>query len=162
DGTVGPAPVAQAPADARAVPVAAAETALVCPVPAKLDQPDVGDDEFSSTPVATRSRLAAAVLGADGTPELATPGGGAAEELVGPLETGGEAAVVAGDLPGPRLLRVTPGGATYAAGTVTSVTTGGDLRGMIARPCTQPADEHWPVGAGTAVRSAGRVRQPDP
>src|SRR5690606_28047724 len=122
DGTVGPAPLVHAPADARTVPVAAAETALGCPVPAKLDQPDVGDDEFSAAPVAPRSRLAVAALGADGTPELAMPGGGAAEELVGPLETGREAAVAAGDLPGPRLLRVTPGGATYAAGTVTSVT----------------------------------------
>src|SRR5690606_34714594 len=157
DGTVGPAPLVHAPADARTVPVAAAETALVCPVPAKLDQPDVGDDEFSAAPVAPRSRLAVAALGADGTPELAMPGGGAAEELVGPLETGREAAVAAGDLPGPRLLRVTPGGATYAAGTVTSVTTGGDLRGVIAGPCTQPAVEHWLVGGGTAVGSSGRL-----
>lgn len=157
DGTVGPAPLVHAPADARTVPVAAAETALVCPVPAKLDQPDVGDDEFSAAPVAPRSRLAVAALGADGTPELAMPGGGAAEELVGPLGTGREAAVAAGDLPGPRLLRVTPGGATYAAGTVTSVTTGGDLRGMLAGPCTQPAVEHWLVGGGTAVGSSGRL-----
>ncbi len=145
--------------DVRAVPVAAAETGLVCPMPAQLEQPDVGDSEFSAAPVATTTSLTAAVLaGADGEePSLTTLDGAQDAELTGPLVAGGVAAVGEGTLPGARVLHVTPGGATYATGTVASLTTGGDLRGLVAGPCAEPAVEHWLVGGSTSVGSSGRL-----
>lgn len=151
---------ADAPADdVRAVPVAAAEAGLVCPMPAQLEQPDVGDDEFSAAPVATTTSLTAAVLdGADNEePSLTTLDGAQDAELTGPLEAGGVAAVREGTLPGARVLHVTPGGATYASGTVASLTTGGDLRGLVAGPCAEAAVEHWLVGGSTSVGSSGRL-----
>ncbi|WP_423463191.1 DUF5719 family protein [Promicromonospora sp. MS192] len=157
DGTVGPGPAVADPGDgARAVPVAAAETGLVCPQPAELEQPDVGDDQFSATPVETSTSLVAVALdGAD--PALTTLDGAETGDLTGPLEVGDAAAVRTGQVPDARLLRVTPGGATYATGTVASVTTDGDLRGMVAGPCAEPAVEHWLVGGSTAVGSSGRL-----
>lgn len=145
--------------DVRAVPVAAAETGLVCPMPAELEQPDVGDDEFSAAPVGTSTSLTGAVLdAAEGTePSFTALDGTAAGDLTGPLETGEVAAVREGPVSGARMLRVTPGGATYAAGTVASVTTEGDLRGMVAGPCATPAVEHWLVGGSTTVGSSGRL-----
>jgi hypothetical protein len=147
------------PADVHAVPVAAAETGLVCPMPAELERPDVGDDEFSATPVDTTTSLTGAVLDdAEGTePSLTTLDGALAGDLTGPLVTGGVAAVREGPVSGARTLRVTPGGGTFATGTVASVTTDGDLRGMAAGPCAAPAVEHWLVGGGTAVGSSGRL-----
>jgi hypothetical protein len=145
--------------DVRAVPVAAAETGLVCPMPAELEQPDIGDDEFSATPVETTTSLTGVVLdGAPGAePWLTTLDGTLGGDLAGPLEAGVAAAVREGAVSGPRALRVTPGGATFAAGTVASVTTDGDLRGMVAGPCAAPAVEHWLVGGSTTVGSSGRL-----
>lgn len=145
--------------DVRAVPVAAAETGLVCPAPAQLEQPDVGDDEFSAAPVATATDLAAVVLdGAEGTgPSIATLDGAQSADLTGPMVTGSVAAVREGTLPGARMLRVTPGGATFATAAVASVTTEGDLRGMVAGPCARPAVEQWLVGGSTSVGSSGRL-----
>lgn len=148
------------PADAaRAVPVVAAETGLVCPLPAELEQPDVGDDEFSATPVDTTTTLTGVVRDpAEGTqPSFTTLDGAGAGDLTGPLETGDVAAVRSGAVSGARLLGVTPGGSTFATGTVASVTTAGDLRGMVAGPCAAPAVEHWLVGGSTAVGSSGRL-----
>lgn len=144
--------------DVRAVPVAAAESGLVCPMPAELEQPDVGDDEFSATPVDTTTSLTGAVLDrAEGTePSLTTLDGAWAGDLTGPPSAGG-AALREEQVPGARQLRVTPGGSTFAAGTVASVTTEGDLRGMVAGPCAAPAVEHWLVGGSTAVGSSGRL-----
>ncbi|WP_369369639.1 DUF5719 family protein [Promicromonospora sp. Populi] len=145
--------------DSHAVPVAAAETGLVCPMPAELAQPEVGDDEFSATPVETTTSLTAAVLGgaAGEVPSITTLDGAQSAELTGPLEAGSDAEVRAGELAGARQLRVTPGSATYATGTVASVTTDGDLRGLVAGPCTLPAVEHWLVGGSTSVGSSGRL-----
>jgi hypothetical protein len=148
------------PADAvRAVPVAAAETGLVCPMPAELQQPDVGDDEFSAVRGETTTSLTTAVLdGAEGAePSVTTLDGSAAPDLPGPLVTGGVAAVREGAVTGARTVRVTPSGATYATGTVASVTTDGDLRGMVAGPCAVPSVEHWLVGGSTSVGSSGRL-----
>ncbi|WP_275007203.1 DUF5719 family protein [Promicromonospora iranensis] len=145
--------------DVRAVPVAAAEGGLVCPVPAELEQPDVGDDEFSAAPVETTTSLTAAVLdSAAGTePSITTLDGERPDELTGPLTVGDVAAVREGELSGARTVRVTPGGATYATATVASVTTDGDLRGMVAGPCAVPSVEHWLVGGSTSVGSSGRL-----
>jgi hypothetical protein len=145
--------------DVRAVPVAAAEAGLVCPMPAELEQPDVGDDEFSATPVDTTTSLAGAVLDpAEGTDSsVTTLDGSLAGDLTGPLEAGDVAAVREGPVSGARMLRTTPGGATFATATVASVTTDGDLRGMVAGPCAAPAVEHWLVGGSTAVGSSGRL-----
>lgn len=151
------APPAQA---ARAVPVAAAETGLVCPAPAELEQPQVGDDEFSAAPVETTTSLTAAVLddAESAAPSVTTlDGDRRSADLTGPLEPGDAAAVRQGELPGARMVRVTPSGATYATATVASVTTDGDLRGMVAGPCAAPAVEHWLVGGSTSVGSSGRL-----
>jgi hypothetical protein len=156
----GTEPPAAPPSDnGRAVPVAAAETGLVCPAPAALQLPEVGDDEFSATPVDTATSLAGAVLDpAEGEqPAVTTLDGNLAGDLTGPLESGDVAAVRGGPVSGARMLRVTPGGATFATGTVASVTTDGDLRGMVAGPCAAPAVEHWLVGGNTAVGSSGRL-----
>jgi hypothetical protein len=157
--TDGGGPVAPPADDVRAVPVAAAETGLVCPVPAELEQPDVGDDEFSADPVETTTSLTAVVLDdAEGTvPSVATLDGTRSADLTGPLVSGSVAAVREGSLSGARTVRVTPGGATYATATVASVTTDGDLRGMVAGPCAAPAVEHWLVGGSTSVGSSGRL-----
>jgi hypothetical protein len=158
--TDGAGNVAPPPADtARAVPVAAAEAGLVCPMPAELEQPDVGDDEFSAAPVETTTSLTAAVLdGADGAePSISTLDGEQSADLTGPLDAGDLAAVRAGEVDGARTVRVTPSGATYATATVASVTTDGDLRGMVAGPCAVPAVEHWLVGGSTSVGSSGRL-----
>jgi hypothetical protein len=145
--------------DVRAVPVAAAETGLVCPMPAELQQPDIGDDEFSAVRGETTTSLTAAVLDdTEGTePSVTTLGGAAAPDLTGPLVTGGVAAVGEGAVTGARTVRVTPSGATYATGTVASVTADGDLRGMVAGPCAVPSVEHWLVGGSTSVGSSGRL-----
>ncbi|MGW2095628.1 DUF5719 family protein [Promicromonospora sukumoe] len=161
-GTLTPGAAGQAaPAvdDARVVPVAAAETGLVCPAPARLEQPDAGDDEFSAAPVETTTSLTTAVLdGAEGeTPLVTTLGGEQGADLSGPLDQGADAAVRTGTPPDARALRLTPAGATYAAGTVASVTTDGDLRGLVAGPCAEPAVEHWLVGGSTSVGSSGRL-----
>ncbi|MEU4364788.1 DUF5719 family protein [Promicromonospora sp. NPDC023987] len=152
--------VAAPPADGvRAVPVAAAETGLVCPAPAELQQPDVGDDEFSAAPVETTTELATAVLDAadDAEPSVTTLDGDRSAGLTGQLEAGDLAQVRAGELDGARMVRVTPSGGTYVTGTVASVTTEGDLRGMVAGPCAVPTVEHWLVGGGTSVGSSGRL-----
>lgn len=145
--------------DARTVPVAAAGTGLVCPAPAVLEQPDTGDDEFSATPVETTTSLTAVVLDpAVGEQPLVTTLGGEPEgDLTGELEQGSAAAVRTGTPPDARVLRLTPSAATYAAATVASLTTEGDLRGLVAGPCAEPAVEHWLVGGGTSVGSSGRL-----
>lgn len=158
--TDGGGPAAVPPADdVRAVPVAAAETGLVCPGPAELRQPDVGDDEFSAAPVKTTTSLTTAVLdGAEGAePSVTTLDGAVSADLTGPLDAGDIAYVRAGEVDDARTLRVTPSGATYATGTVASVTTAGDLRGLVAGPCAAPAVEHWLVGGSTSVGSSGRL-----
>lgn len=157
--TDGGGPVAPPADDVRTVPVAAAETGLVCPVPAELEQPDVGDDQFSAAPVETTTSLTAAVLdGAEGTePSVTGLDGSVSADLTGPLVPGGVAAVREGTLSGARMVRVTPGADTYATATVASVTTEGDLRGMVAGPCPVPAVEHWLVGGSTSVGSSGRL-----
>ncbi|GAB4083692.1 hypothetical protein GCM10028784_03220 [Myceligenerans cantabricum] len=118
---------------ARAVTVAPGPTTLVCPAPASLVQEDVGDDQFDATPVDTESSVTVAaeatdVAGLDGQ------------------EAPDDAASV---------LRAEPG--AVAAATATSVTTAGDLRGLVAGACRAPAIEHWLAGGSTDVGSSSRL-----
>ncbi len=141
-------------AQTQPVAVTPAEETLVCPAPVRLPEgSDVGDDQFSAAPVATESRLAAAVLGASARPSATALGGGG---LAGdaPTElTGAGAAVARTDVSATAVLRAqpTPSEAFRAAATVASVTTDGDLRGLAAARCTTPATSHWLVGGSTDV-----------
>ncbi|GAA1710479.1 DUF5719 family protein [Isoptericola hypogeus] len=151
-------------AGTRSVAVQPAEEALVCPAPVKLpDGADVGDSQFSATPVPTRSGLGAVVLGgaAGGT---GSDGVGSEGDLA-PRTTdlgAGDAAPLAGDpgavaqqgaVDGVRVLRATPVPEEEfrAAGSLASVTTQGDLRGLAAGSCASPGTSLWLVGGRTTV-----------
>ncbi|MBL0885887.1 DUF5719 family protein [Myceligenerans indicum] len=118
----------------REVPVAAGSTTLVCPSPAELVQDDVGDDHFDASPVETESGLTVAA----GVPDVVGLDG---EELTG--DTAARVVRAAAD--------------TAAAATATSVTTAGDLRGLVAGACRAPAIDHWLVGGSTDVGSSSRL-----
>lgn len=119
---------------ARTVDVVAGETTLVCPSPAELVQEDVGDDQFDARPVETRSDLTVAAE---------------APEVVG---LDGDDPASQGDA---RVVRAAPG--ALAAATATSVTTAGDLRGLVAGACRTPEIEHWLVGGSSDVGSSSRL-----
>lgn len=146
--------------EARLVAVPPAESVLVCPVPVSLVQPDVGDDQFSASPVPTESRLTAVATGGLASGATITDlAGGPTGALVGPLVAGPEAAVVSGDLPEEsRVVRGTPSGSGDAlTGTTASRTTAGDLRGLATGGCTAPGIEHWLVGGSTEVGASARL-----
>ena len=148
----------------RAVAVSAAESVLVCPPPATLPEgADVGDEQFRATPVATASRTGVAVLGGvpDGLRTTALDGSQAAG-----LTQGSAAAVAQGDVTTARVLHATPvpGVPLRAAGALASVTTTGDLRGLAAGRCGEPATSHWLVGGSTEVGESAQltVQNPSP
>ncbi len=154
-------------AQTREVAVTPAPEALVCPAPARLRKgTDVGDEQFAAAPVATESHLAGLVTGASGTPTATRLGAGGLEGDH-PFElTGSPAAVLRADVDATAVLRAQPatGEAFRAAGTLASVTTDGDLRGLAAAPCTTPATSHWLVGGSTEVGASARltVQNPSP
>ncbi|GAA4720642.1 DUF5719 family protein [Isoptericola chiayiensis] len=137
-------------AGTREVPVDPSETHLVCPRPVSLPQgADVGDDQFSASQDVA-SGLAAVVLGADGA-ETRGLGGGREAELTG----GADADVLTTPVERPRVLSAMPqGSALRAAAATGSVTTAGDLRGLAAASCQEPATEHWLVGGDSEVGSS--------
>ncbi|MBO0609153.1 DUF5719 family protein [Myceligenerans salitolerans] len=140
----------------RTVETAPGETTLVCPSPAELVQEDVGDDQFDASPVETESGLAVAaeapdVVGLDGRESTVEDDGRAAEGEGSGDGTGAEAA---------RVVRAGPG--AVAAATATSVTTAGDLRGLVAGACREPAIEHWLVGGSSEVGSSSRLLLQNP
>ncbi|WP_166849914.1 DUF5719 family protein [Isoptericola sp. BMS4] len=144
-------------AGTRTVAVPPGEETLVCPAPASLPEgADVGDSQFEAAPVRTATTLDAAVLGAAGTGDDVRPprttglGGGRAAALD---DQGGDAAAARAEADGVRTLRATPvAGQTFlAAGTLASLTTQGDLRGLAAGECAVPGTSHWLVGGSTAV-----------
>lgn len=152
----------------RAVAVEPGETTLVCPAPARLVQEDIGDAEFDATPVETESRvrIAAAAPGVvglgddtDSAPEpdgSETENGGSGTEDDGVPQAGTDTdtpTATAGE-PG-QVVRAAPG--EFAAATATSVTTQGDLRGLVAGACREPAIEHWMVGGSTDIGSSSRL-----
>ncbi|PZR54366.1 hypothetical protein DNL40_05580 [Xylanimonas oleitrophica] len=138
----------------RSVDVDPAPAQLVCPLPARLPEgADVGDAQFSASPVETTSGYVLGLVGAERGEVAAGPLGG---ETAG-LTEGSAAAVVAGDpadladrgvLLQAQPLREAP---FRAAGALASATTAGDLRGLAAAACTAPAISHWIVGGGTEV-----------
>ncbi|QAY63357.1 hypothetical protein ET495_08975 [Xylanimonas allomyrinae] len=146
----------------RSVGVTPAPSLLACPPAAALPEgADVGDSQFSATPVTTTTQLAAGVLGAADT----SAAWGALGGQPGALTAGRGAAVRVGD-PGPEgsVLQAQPVAeeAFRAAGATASVTTGGDLRGLAAAPCTAPAISQWIVGGGTEVGSTAVLTVQNP
>ncbi len=154
-------------AQTRTVGVTPAEETLVCPAPVRLPEgSDVGDEQFSAAPVATESRLGAAVLGASAAPLVTAlpgeePADDASTELAGP-----DAAVARTDVSATAALRAQPtaGEPFRAAATLASVTTDGDLRGLAAARCATPATSHWLVGGSTEVGASATltVQNPSP
>ena len=135
----------------RAVEVQPGPVQLVCAPPARLPEgADVGDSQFTATPVETRTGLAAGVLGTG----LRDVGWGVLGGPLGPVGAGPAAAVHTGD-PGPSgtVLQAQPLAASpfRAAAATASVTTAGDLRGLAAAPCVEPSISQWIVGGGTEV-----------
>lgn len=149
-------------AGTRTVGVQPADATLVCPRPVALpDGADVGDQQFDATPVPTTSGLGAFVLGSaeDGARTTAL-GGKDSEELA----TGEAAAAWQGGVDATRVLRATPVADEpfRAAGTMGSVTTQGDLRGLGAGACTAPSTSQWLVGGSTEVGSTATLTVQNP
>lgn len=156
-----PAPAAPAAPDA-AVAVPPAATDLVCPGPVVLpEQTTAGDAAFDPTPVRTRTTLRVA------STEVAD--GGAGPVTVLPVE-GGEPLLdldaargaLVGEVTapaGPTVLHAEPTGgrAPLVGGTVASVTTRGDLRGLAAATCRTPSAEGWLVGGSTELGSSATL-----
>ena len=155
----GPALLAQ---PARAVNAAPAPAQLVCAPAATLPEgADVGDSQFSATPVGTASHVVAGVLGKAGHGAAWTPLGGPAA----PLHEGGAMATLSadpGDAGGVIATQPVSGEAFRAAGVTSSVTTSGDLRGLAATPCSAPAISQWIVGGSTEVGSTALLTVQNP
>ncbi len=140
-----------APDGVRSVEVQPGPVQLVCSPPARLPEgADVGDSQFTATPVETTTSLTAGVLGE----HPRDVGWGVLGGPLGEVPAGAAAAVRAGD-PGPAgsVLQAQPDpeSSFRAAGATASVTTAGDLRGLAAAPCVEPAISQWIVGGGTEV-----------
>jgi hypothetical protein len=149
-------------AGTRTVGVQPADATLVCPTPVALPEgADVGDQQFDATPVPTTSGLGALVLGGaeDGARTTGLDGKDAA-----PLDAGDGAAAQQADVSGTRVLRATPVADEpfRAAGTMGSVTTQGDLRGLGAGACTTPSTSQWLVGGGTEVGATATLTVQNP
>nr|WP_240643886.1 DUF5719 family protein [Antribacter gilvus] len=147
------------PDEARRVDVGPGESVLVCPTPVRLAQPDVGDSELGSSPVATTGELLALVWG-PGASSATGLAGATDQPLTGPLAAGPDGAVLRGTLPDDaRVVRAEVSGADVSAvaGVSASVTTAGDLRGLAAGACAAPGIDHWLVGGSTEVGSSARL-----
>lgn len=130
----------------------------VCPGPARLtDSESVGDVQFGSAPVDTVSTVTAFVRPPSVHGELAGIGGGGAQ----PLVRGGDAATLAGaGIVGGGVLTVTAPAAAAAVDAVagvSSLTTAGDLRGLVAATCSPPGVSRWLVGGSTEVGSSAQL-----
>ncbi|MFE5307728.1 DUF5719 family protein [Isoptericola sp. NPDC056605] len=149
-------------AGTRTVGVQPADATLVCPTPVALpDGADVGDQQFDATPVPTTSGLGALVLGDAEDGARTTALGGKDQEA---LTTGEAAAAWQGGVDATRVLRATPVADEpfRAAGTLGSVTTQGDLRGLGAGVCTAPSTSQWLVGGSTEVGSTATLTVQNP
>ncbi|QAY68884.1 DUF5719 family protein [Xylanimonas protaetiae] len=131
------------------VAVAPAPALLVCPPPAALAEgANVGDSQFTATPVETQSTVVAGVLGTGGDATWSPSGGDPAPLARGAAAAAGTAPATAGTV-----VAAVPGAGEplRAAGATTSLTTAGDLRGLASAPCVPPAISQWIVGGGTEV-----------
>ncbi|MGC5166994.1 DUF5719 family protein [Luteimicrobium sp. DT211] len=142
------------------VDVAPGDRMLVCPAPARLTDPDSGGDaQFRASPVPTTSQLGALALAS---------GAGTLRALDG-TKTGDLAAAPGGDgasvlrqgspLPGGLALRATApdDGADRLAAAVSSTTSSGDLRGLVAASCQTPGTITWLAGGDTKVGSSTQL-----
>lgn len=152
---------------ATRVQVPAATTELVCAGPVRLPtEPEPGGDvaydpQFDPSPQESVTALRA--LTVRGAPEEdAAPGTleTVAGDLVAELEPSGDAGVAETDeVTGSLVLRADPTDQVpaWAAGVVSVLTTGGDLRGLVAAPCQLPAARSWLVGGSTVLGSSARL-----
>jgi len=163
---------------ARTVEVAPAARTLICAgAVAVAGEGAVGSDAaFDPTPVDTLTELrAVSVAGgaggssstgasrsaADGAAPSGTLSpltGGKAAHTLGPDGSSAQSLRAAGE-EGAMVLRVDPVGDVppLAAGASASLTTAGDLRGLAAASCQQPAQDLWLVGGSTELGASARL-----
>jgi len=142
------------------VEVAPGDRMLVCPAPARLTDPDSGGDaQFKASPVPTTSQLGAAAL-ASGAGTLRTLDGTQTGKLA--ASPGSDRASVlrqGSPLPGGLVLRAAApdDGADRVAAAVSSTTSSGDLRGLVAASCQTPGSVAWLAGGDTKVGSSTQL-----
>ena len=160
------------------VEVPAGALRLVCPGPPRLaTEPEPGDDvaydpQFDPAPgestAVLRAVAAAPTVSGPQDDDLRTeaPGSGDLSPLglpdqpLAPLG-GGDKDAVADLTPLQQavVLRAEPSGdaPAWVAGSVGVTTPSGDLRGLVAASCQQPAPETWLVGGSTEIGSSARL-----
>ncbi|MCL2594325.1 MAG: DUF5719 family protein, partial [Promicromonosporaceae bacterium] len=147
----------------QTVQVAPGPVTLVCPPPARLPVGADFDEDFATSPVPTTSTIAVGVIGMPVTAAWGLLGG-----EPDPIPFGVNAVVRATPLPPDQhvgsLLVAQPkqDAPFHAAGAIAAVTTLGDLRGLAAAPCTEPATSQWLIGGDTAVGSTAVLTVTNP
>lgn len=155
------------PAPPIAVAVDAAALDLVCAGPPKLASAEAGlayDPAFDPTPDGTSTTTTLLTLGRGDAPAAA---GEYLDALAPeaatrtPLAPSGAAAstAVVGATTGPGVLRAEPveGVTALVAGASLARTDAGDLRGLAAAACQEPAASAWIVGGATELGSSARL-----
>ena len=155
------------PVPAPAVDVGAASLSLVCPPAPVVPTGDGGDidydEEFGTGGAEADVLSRLVVLGRDGAPEAATAGAvgaGDPEEL---SATGDLRAYESTEGASVGLLAA-PSADTTALGTGAALarSDSGDLRGLTAGTCSQPAPSTWLVGGQTEAGSSARLTLANP
>ncbi|MFC8731692.1 DUF5719 family protein [Luteimicrobium sp. NPDC057192] len=142
------------------VEVAPGDRMLVCPAPARLTDPDSGGDaQFKASPVPTSSQLGAVALASGAGTVRALDGTRTGTLAASP---GGDRASVfrqASPLPGGLVLRAPApdDSADRVAAAVSSTTSSGDLRGLVAASCQTPGSVAWLAGGDTKVGSSTQL-----
>ncbi len=150
-------PSEHAAVEPAVVPVEATTVAQVCPGPPRLATAvageDLGYDEFDPEGSGTRSVIDALTLGREGQ----APGALRLHPALG--EAAGDDVPLSGDVrreqlteaAGAAVLEAEPaaGAVALATGTSVAVTEAGDLRGLTATACQNPATSAWLVGGST-------------
>lgn len=119
-------------------------------------------DTVYACPAGPANTIGGVSLGETSSSTVITPLNGSAALTYQGKELASGAASLASSDGG--VLSVAPVGstATGAAGSVTTVTASGDLRGLTAAACVPPSSVAWIVGGSTAVGSSSELRLTNP
>ena len=142
----------------RRLPRALLRFPFVCAGPAQLASAEGGSDPaFDPVPSGTTSSLTG-VVRAPSAPALDALREVSGDPL-GALRVGLDGAAGSLLVKGPGVMWAVPDGAgeVLAAGSVTSLTKAGDLRGLAGTSCAPGASEQWLVGGSTALGSSTRL-----
>ncbi|MCU1431914.1 MAG: hypothetical protein JWP95_1019 [Actinotalea sp.] len=166
-GTLEPAaPRTAAPAVLVDVPAPVA--GLVCAGPVRLPtEPEPGGDvvydpQFDPSPgesVARLGALSAGIGSAPAAPGVLHPLGDPDARTAELRPLAGAAAAALTAVEGSMVLRADPDGdaPAWVAAALSVMTEAGDLRGLVAASCQQPAPEAWLVGGSTELGSSARL-----